>query len=581
MMTAPLLLLLSCTNTPEPAADGVSEQVIATIGDDYTLPFSRLRQFHQDHEFGARYPDSEYRGYEEAMEYLITRRLKQIDFFESGMYQNPGLQRQVARLVSEELEQAYFREKHLSDYINDEAISEYYQGMQKEFFFRQIELPKSSRSADARGQAEQTISEILRAYEEGESFRRLMLQYDADSSVVTQTLRGDEDRSSPLFKQLYSLGEDDIKVVETATAFLIVKIDRVEPVEAPAPEQVRSEIVEALREIHLPRALEAFEEEKQQLINDDEIDWNEAALARLSALTQENSPSFFEENTYRQIVEDEIRRDENRVVLSYGAAGENGRARVTYSDYIRLLDEVLIPETSRGLSAEEYKAFLTEAMQRDLITGKAREMGLDQDLMKPDQASTELLDSALRLYDQTAIRDNIPEATPARLRSFYEAHKDSIFARPAKARILVKQYDTADDARRAWERFEAGTAFEDLASGYAVRSFVADSNGNITSFMSRETPYLGEIAFNMEEGEVRGPVEYEHAENGRQHVIVKSDRREDAYTPAFSELSDSRLERLFQTYHERRLARRLRNELWEKYPVSVHEDHLNQQLSAR
>lgn len=572
------LLLAACAGDQHSAGENYSSGAIAEVGDAFTLYFPWLHSFYTEHEFGARYPDSELGGYQEAMEYLITNRLKQIDFFESGMYQNPDIKNEVARLVNEELEYAYFEEQYLSQYTDAQAMARYYEGIQKELHFRKIELPKEPGSMSSRQQAENSIEEILEALDEGWSFSRLISYYDVSSARTSQRLRGDIDRESPLFKQLYSLDEGDIKVVETAASFLVIKIDSVSQVNAPPLKEIREEVLRNLRQIYTPQAVQSFDEEKQRLIHEARISWNEPILERLSELSRQGNGTFFEA-AYRNTVEEEINRTGNKEILNYSVYEDQDSYSLTYNGYIRLLDEVLIPESSRGLSPAEHKDFLIDALRRSHIADKARDMGLEKSILNAETASPELLSRAVSLFNRTQIQEYIPEPTQERLEAFYEIHGDSIFAEPDRSRAFIINFDTQEQAEQVWKRYESGTAFEELTTGYSVRSFTRDEAGNIRVFRSRETPYLGEEAFSMEEGDVHGPVQYEHSVKGTQYAILKIHSKQQAHIPELSELSETYLQRRFLQHHERSLARQVKDELWRKYPVAIYKARLRQQIN--
>lgn len=575
LLIATLLFFISCDDRGESSSEEVSNHIVASVEGDFTLTFSQLHNFYNDHEFGSRYPDSELRGYQEAMEFLITNHLKKVDFWETGMYRNPDYAEEIARLINEELEQAYFEEKHLSEYTSEQAINEYYEGIRKELHFRQIRIPKSaSANQDA------LIEEIVEAHSQGVNFSRLLEQYSTSAGdAATSTLRGDRDRNSSLFKQLYALDEDDLKVVETSADILVIKIDRIEPLDAPPLPEIRDEIVQNLRQIHMREATEAFDEEKQNIIDTERINWRTSALNRLTALSQEADASFYDGN-YARILQQEISRSGNQELLSYPAGEQEQRRSITYQDYIRLLDEVMVPNSTQGLSVAQHKEFMMEALQRFHILEKARDMGLDENILSISRISSELQGNILSLYNRIKIVEHIPEPTPERLRAFYDTHRDSIFAEPARARIFVLEFDQQEAAQQAWARYNSGTSFENLTSGYAVRSFTKNDAGEIRSYMSRELPYLGEVAFSMQEGDVEGPIAYQHAEKGQRYAIVKSHSNRTAHTPSFSDLQQSYLERSFQSYHERVLARRVKKEIWEKYPVSIYEKHLSEQIAA-
>ncbi|REL38124.1 hypothetical protein DYD21_05805 [Rhodohalobacter sp. SW132] len=564
------LFLLSCNAENEP----VNEHIIVSVDDDYSLYFPYIQTFYSNHEFGARYPDSEFKGYEEAIDYLVTNHLMFVDFFEKEMHRDPDLEYELARIINEDLENVYFEEQYLSDYINETSINRYYQGMQKEIQFSQIVLPVQSQSAESRQELDDVIEDILDAISEGEDFSRLMNLYSREDRIAgtqsgTRVLRGDRDRTTPLFSQLYNLNEGDVKVLDTGASLLVVHIDRVDRIDAPPLENVRNDILRNLRNIHYNDIYVEFENDKNRIVNKENADWNEEALEKLT--TWSAQPEFFTEQ-YQTVIQDEISADRDIEILSYN------NSTVYLSDYLRILDTILIPQRSRGMNTEQMKNFLVEAVQKDAIVKKAREMGLDENILNANRQNPALRSRIIQIYDREIIESQIPEATDERIAEFYETNRDSLFWEPAKVNLFVHFYDTRDEAEAAWSRYQNGAEFENLESGYSVRTFIINREGNIESFMRRETPYLGEAAFSIDQGEVDGPVEFTHDQHGQQFAIIKSANREEERILEIADV-ENRIDRMFREYHRKEILSQVKADLWDRYPVTIYKDNLQRNIA--
>lgn len=565
------LLALLFTDCSDSAAEQ-DPNVVATVGEDYSIQFSRLHAFHQNHEFGARFPESELNGYEEALHLLITNRLKHVDFYESGMHRDSANVLELQRVINDELINNYFEETFLQKYINEDSIREYYEGMQKEIHYRRIFLEKSQSN---RQQVEEAIEDILEAAEQGESFDTLIDIYSREPSGenttgATRTLQWSEDSGNQMFNQIYTLSEGDLKVLETVSSFLIVNVDLISEREVPPLDQVRDEIVRNLRILYYNRSEDEFEEEKETFVDQNEFQWNQAGLEQL--VEWSSIPGFYDE-VYRDTLRNRIDASDNFEILDYPDG------KVDAEEYLRLLDNVFIMEDSGSEDIEEHKEFITEALIRDHIIKKAKEMGLDKDILNPNQSNAALRNRSIQLYNQKHIDSQIPEPDQQDLQEFYEANKDSLYYQLPRARVFAIVYDDSSEAVNAVQRYEEGTRFEDLEPSYLVRSFQKNREGTIESYVRRGEPYLGEAAFSLSLNEVAGPISIDHAENGRQFAVIKKTQAIPEKQLTYSEV-DNRIEEDFKDFHRKSIVQSVKNDLWDRYPVTIYEDNLRQKISS-
>lgn len=569
------LLSILFTGCSDSAAEQDSN-IVASVGDDYTLQFSRVHTFHQNHEFGARFPDSELNGYEEVLHLLITNRLKHVDFYESGMHRDSAIALELQRIINDELINDYYEKEYLAKYVNEESIDEYYEGMQKEIHYQRIALEKSqSGGQEFRQQTEETIDDILTAAEDGESFETLINIYSRESIVSNsegslRTVLWNANSGNQLFNQMYNLNEGDLKVLETASSYLIVKVERVSEREAPPLGQVRDEIERNLRMLYSNRSEDEFEEEKDRIVNQSEFQWNQAGLEQL--VEWSSIPNFYDD-VYRDTLKRKIQTGDNFVILDYS----NGQ--IDAEEYLRLLDNVYIMESSGSANIEEHKAFIIEALKRDRIINKAKELGLDEDILHPNHSNITLRNRAIQLYNERHIDSKIPVPNQQDLREFYEMQKDTLYYQLPRARIFAVVYDDSSEAVNAVQQYQEGTRFEDLEPSYLVRSFQKNREGTIESYIRRGEPYLGEAAFSLSLDEVAGPVSFEHAENGRQFAVIKRTQTVPEKQLTYSEV-ENRIAEDYKEYHRKRIVQSVKNDLWNRYPVTIYEDNLRQRISS-
>src|SRR5690606_11570131 len=177
-------------------------------------------------------------------------------------------------------------------------------------------------------------------------------------------------------------------------------------------------------------------------------------------------------------------------------------------DLPHLFDTVLTLEKSGEHETDLIQEFLLEAVRTARLGERARAMGLEDEIWKPDTPSPVLAQDFLRFYNQKRIEDQIPEPTEAALRDFYEAHKDSLFYQLARVNTEIIVRPDKDEIEALWDKVQQGVPFAEVSHRRLIRSFERTRDGEIVSRLRGEPPYLGEVAFGLEEGEVVGPVAY-------------------------------------------------------------------------
>ncbi len=111
-----LTFLSSCSNKIE------ENDVVAVINDSVEITFKELSRLHSGEFFERRYPNSELNGFEEALEDLLTRRLKQIDFLENENIPKERLLESVQRTINDEIINEYYLQVILDSYYGEEEI---------------------------------------------------------------------------------------------------------------------------------------------------------------------------------------------------------------------------------------------------------------------------------------------------------------------------------------------------------------------------------------------------------------------------------------------------------------------------
>ncbi|MEX0720466.1 MAG: peptidyl-prolyl cis-trans isomerase [Balneolaceae bacterium] len=566
-----LFVCYGCTNKPSSKLDKVAE-----IGGVTNISFSEVNQYYKNLLYDRRYPESKLDGYKAALNDLIVRRQKEIDFVESGMAKDSLILKSLQRLINEEIIVQYFNEEYLPKYINEETIQRYYVDMAREVTYRQIVLNKPKNASKAEISAlRNTANKIKEALRNNEDAGKLALQYSqhkksAQNGGYMPPITWQESTSNALIQMIFNMNEGVIQALENPNAFYIIVVEKVKIVDVPPLKEVREDIEKNLREIYLDRTLEEYTVIKEDMVDINSFVWNEDALEQLIRWAKQNR--FYEihyENTFQKAID----KGNNFVILSHS------KGEVDLANYLQLVNEVLIPGKP-NMSKNELKDFIEEAVKTSLVVKMAKEMGKGENLLTFDTPSSAISNQYERLYTQKRINSQIPEPTEASLRSFYEAEKDSLFYQLAKVTVHAKIFNEKEPADNLWSKIQQGQSFEEATNrSYKVKTYIINRDGQIESFLSKEPPYFGEIAFGLDEGEVAGPVEFVDSDNNKQYAIIKSAAKKKERQLEYSEIKN--IEKAFREYHKNRLVNSLKNELKKKYPATIHYEVLEQHISTK
>jgi hypothetical protein len=550
-------------------------QTVAEVGDGQEVTIGELNEYLE-----AR-PDLLYglpreEAYRVALDDLVTKELKRIDLFASGLARDSAFVQGLKRSVAEELVLAYGKTQYEDRFLNEEKVQEEYGEMGRAVLYRQIILNKPSDASPALlDSLRATVRRIRQEIDDGVPFETLVQQYSEDNASAAvggaatpllwrQTLK------NPRSYIIFHLAPGEVRSFEGARRFSIVHVERVEQVPVPPLDDVRDEIVRALNGWHAAEATRAFQNEWFGLVDTTALQWNTEALEQLVAWS--NTPGFYERE-YRATIQRHLADHGDAPVLT------DGRGEVRLSDLPQLFDDVLTLGTSAGHDAEFIREFLLEAVRTQRLGERARALGLDDEIWQPDTPSSALASAFVRFYNWKRIEDRIPEPTETALRAFYEAHADSLFYQLARVHTEVIVRSDEGEVEALWEEVQQGVPFEEVSSRRLIRSFERTRDGEIVTRFNPEPPYLGEVAFGLEEGEVAGPVAYDDAEEGRLYAIVLATRQLEERQLAFDEVRD-RVAEAFVEHHRARIAADVAEELREKYGVTVYENVLEERLAA-
>lgn len=540
----------------------------ALIDGEYEISKAEVVKYYEGLYYEVRFSDYEYKGYGKALDEVVTRKLKQIDFIDKGLHQNEELMSNIQRVINEELLVRYFDTQYLGQYITDEVIEDYYDGLGREVSYQQIVLYKDN--ADNVEELKEQASAIKERAENSEDFTALVKEYSENSREVQRdgkmpTMTWEQGTATPRNQIIFRMPENTVRVVETPRQLLVVKVNAVKEVELRPLEEIRTEIYEDLREIYSPRAFSDYDRDKANLIDESEFEWNTEGLSKLVEWSK--IEGFYRQEKYKEIIQDYLDDGNNFEILKYG------KGTVDLEKYLYLLDNVLLIETSANAKADDFKQFIDEALRTELIVENARELGLDEDILSLNTQSPVILDEYVRLYNQEFIYSRIPEQNSENYEDFYESTKDSLFYQPDKVNLHVKIYDSEDEAQEVMDEINSGKKFQDIFRSWSVKSYIINKDGEIESFKSNEPNYLGDEAFKLSQGETAGPVKFEQDQETK-FAVIKANNVVEEKILTLDDMHPRILRRMFRNYYFNKFSKEIAEDLREKYTVEINESVL-------
>jgi hypothetical protein len=571
-VAAGALILASCAAQSAPAPQ---DDVVATVNGERNINFDELRAFAVNRFYDGRSIDR--RGdYRAALDRMIVNELRWLDFYEKGLHEDRELLRLISRTLNEELVTLYFQTQYEERYINDESIAEAHSRTARQVHYNQITVDKPVNASEHQlASLRDDVEELRVRIVAGESIEDVARDYSTSAHVSVVGGAGDPvDWSSSLTNRveeiIFEMSSGDVRVFEAEEAFMIAQVARIDNVNPPPLAQVRQPIREALTHRYLPRAITEYEEERSGIVRRDDVSWNETGLNRILGWARQEG--FFERD-YDRIIEDQLMEGDDFLIATYDTR------QITLREYKRMLDEVLTMSSGSLLETDDLKSHLVDAIRTEELANRARALGLEERLLTPESNNPAVRSRVVWLYDRYAIERRLPSGDEAELRAFYESNSDSLFYQFETANTYVIESESETTAKAWRDSIDNGTAFEAVTGQYFVRSFYRFHDGEIRTLHDHERPYLGEIAFNSEIGDVQGPVAYDHSDGSRRYALVKKVNHREARQMTYDEVRD-RIPRLFRNHHWDRLDAEVNADLKDRYGHQIYDDVLERKFVA-
>jgi hypothetical protein len=558
------------------AQDSSRQGIIARIEGKYTITVADVAQYLYDSHLIYKYHKNKAKAYRLAVDGKIVNQLKLIDFFALRLDKDAELIRRIKREINEELVVRYYETQFHEKYVNEDLMRSAYRELGKEVAYQQITLtkPKQATSKDL-ASLRSLANKIADQIRNGADFAEVAKNYSqlgesARPGDLMPPLTWRLSLLSNLNQTVFHLPVNEVRIIESKESVFIVKVVAVRDTDVPPYENAKEDILRALDQRYSDQSLREFEQTKKNLVDEKTLAWKAKALQQLERWS--SIPHFYETG-YSDTLRNAIARRRNLVILKYA------KTQVDFSEYLRLLNDVLKWGNVSPVTQDNIKKYILEAVRTDILAKKAEALNLEEDIFNAQTKNPVLRNEILRLYDLHEIEARIPAATDQALKDFYEAHKDSLFYQLGKVNLYAVIYSSKKVVDEAKRKLEQNVPFEKLAPEIFVKTYVRGRDGSLDTFLEDEPPYLGELAFRLKLNETAGPIEYVDTAKGRQYALVKCvairEEKQLSYDDVKANISE-----VYAKYYRDEITRATEDRLMKKYTVTVYTDVLNRELAA-
>jgi hypothetical protein len=558
------------------AQDSLHQKTVASIAGDYSISFTDLQSFVFDFSIDKIYRKNLVEGYYKALEIMILNRSKVIDFFSRIVNEKKESFQSIRRTINEELVVKYYETQFYDRYINEQAIQKAYREFGREVVYQQIVLSKSKKSSNRRGESITLLAYQIKAQlDKGIDFEVIKKMYSndivaSDSNNRTLEVNWGTSFLNALNYTIFLLPEGESRVLQGSQGIHIVQVTKIYNNDVPAFEKVKTEIHKTLKEVYSDLSLKQFDSTKKNLFDEKTVQWNRKGLKQL--LQWFNTPNFFQKyygDTLRKAISD----GKNFVVLTYS------KNKVDLKEFLRLIDDILIPGRYTSMKENDLKSFILEAVRTNIIVERASALNLEKEIVNSRTNNPIIRNDIVRLYNEKVIDTKIPPATPEALLQFYNQYRDSLFYQLAKINIYAIIDSNKDTVENLKRKLNQDIPFEKLRNVLSVKTFIMDREGHIKSYISTEKPFLGEAAFQLKLNEIAGPVNYYDTANIQHYALIKCIGRMEEKQLLFQDVKNT-IQETYKNFYRELTYREANDILSKKYPVTIYRDVINQNLRS-
>jgi hypothetical protein len=550
-------------------------KVVAKLDKDFLVTLKDLRQYITDWRYQYKFRDKS-DMYRNALNDLITNRLRVFDFFDRRLAENQDLMEKIRRIINDELMNAFFDKSFVDKYANEKVAAEAYKEMDKEIICNDITLPMP---ADPTKEKLDSLKTIALGIEAG-----LHKNYDMENLIKSYSLKSfrlkvkrkvtwSDIMIDPVANVIFRLQKGFTRVVESVDGFHIVKVVDIKKIKLAPFEKMKDKIISQLQKGYYQAYNNAYDDFRRGLIDKSSIKWNQSGLDQIVKWSSEDA--HFYGGAYKDTIENAIRNGNNFEILSYN----NGN--VDLKEYLRLLEEVVFLNPNTVLGSVSVKDFILDALYDNSVVTAAKKLGLEKTLINPHTEDPVIADRLLYLYNLAVIDGSIPKATPEELHKFYEDHKDSIFYQLKVMYIYARIYSDSAEAAADINEIRKGTPFEKVSHAWLVKMYIRERDGSLKAYRTAGGDYLARAAFTLSLNECAGPIEYYDSTKGKQFAVIKCFQIQPEKQLTFDDVKGKRIEEEFKNYYRKNISDDVNARLKKKYSVEIFENVLSEAIATK
>ncbi len=569
-----LFLAFSSCSKNKSSLNG-EDEVIARIGNDNAITLKELENNVSDWHFLLRFGNKS-AAYNNALNIMIINRLKLIDFFDRKLNENKDLMKEISRFTNYELINTYFDKKFMEKYANEKNAAEAYKEMDKEIIYDEIILPIPANSTEKKLDSLKTVAlNIEDGFNKGYDIKEIV-QLDSLKNIFIghqKSMTWSQSLMGPVENVVFRLNKGFSRVIESGNGFHIVKVLDIKKIKLEPFEKIKDKIISQLQKGYYQASDNAFDKFRSGLIDKNSVKWNQSGLDQIVKWSSED-PHFYG-GAYKEVIQNAISKGNNFEILSYN----NGN--VDLKEYLRLLEEIIIPNPNTVLNPGNVKGFILDAVSDDDIVKAAKKSGFDKELINPQTKDPIIKDKLLYLYNKSVIDGSIPEATPEALQKFYEAQKDSIFYQLKVVYIYARIYPDSAEAAADINKIKKGTPFEKVKDSWYVKEYIRERDGSLKAYRTSGGDYLAKAAFALKLNQCAGPIEYNDSTKGKQYAVIKCFKIQPEKQLTYDDVKGKRIEEEFKNYYRKKISDEIDAKLKKKYGVKIYQNVLSEAIADK
>ncbi|MBO8131000.1 MAG: peptidyl-prolyl cis-trans isomerase [Candidatus Marinimicrobia bacterium] len=538
--------------------------IIVKIDNMNNVNFKEIQDYFYNYHFHRLYKPIS-KGYYAALDQIISKRLRLIDFIEKDLYYRIRYHSGIKYILNDEFINEYYRRFYYEKYVNDSIAKEYYKDFGKVVYYKQIVLEKEEGMTDEDiDSLRQLAYKIKQDAEYWIDFDDIIERITKNKGKITSSnnllsINWSDSQFDELKGVIFSSPLNSINVLETKDAFCIVKVYKIKNSKKEPYEKVRKKILNMLSIKYTPIAQKEFENDKSKIVDKNSIVWNKLALEKL--VEWSNIPNFYQ-NAYKDTFKKLINSGNNFVIM------KSPRHKVNLKRYLYFISDIIEFRGGDKIEVNEIKNYIIRAVETDILLKRAKNAGIDARIIRPDTKNWVIIDEIAKLYDKEVIEKQIPEPRERELREFFEKNRDSLYYRPARVNIYVVLANDTLKISECKRKIKEGERFERIDRRVYVKRFFRGKDGVVYPEKKGDDINVGKIAFSMKLGEIKGPIEYNDPEKGKMYALIKCVLKVDEKQFIFDEIKE-KVKKDYREYLFNKLKKENHERLMTKYNVEV------------